>query len=73
MPSRNELIASSSTVDEIREYLGVESLEYLGMDDLRTCVDEPEDFCYACFDGRYPVTLSEDLDKSVFEKGAAAA
>jgi amidophosphoribosyltransferase len=73
MPSRGELIASSSTVEEIQSYLGVESLEYLGMEDLRTCVDEPEDFCYACFDGRYPVTLSEDLDKSVFEKGAAAA
>ena len=44
MPSRSELIASSTTVDEIRQYLGVESLEYLSIEDLRSVVDDPDQF-----------------------------
>jgi len=71
MPSLGELIASSKTVDEIREYLGVDSLEYLTLDDLRSCVDDPEHFCYACFSGVYPVPLSPDLSKSVLERDPA--
>ena len=71
MPSLGELIASSKTVEEIREYLGVDSLEYLTLDDLRSCVDDPEHFCYACFSGVYPVPLSPDLSKSVLERDPA--
>lgn len=73
MPSRSELIASSSSVEDIRQYLEVDSLEYLSMDDLRTAVDDPENFCYACFSGEYPVPLSADLDKSVFEDTTVGA
>jgi len=73
MPSRGELIAASSTEEEIRDYLGVESLEYLTLEDLGSCVDNPENFCSACFDGEYPVALSKDLDKSVFEGGTVRA
>jgi amidophosphoribosyltransferase len=71
MPSLGELIASSKTVEEIRKYLGVDSLEYLTLDDLRSCVDDPDHFCYACFSGVYPVPLSPDLSKSVLEKDPA--
>ena len=71
MPSPDELIASSNTIEEIREYLGVESLEYLTLEDLRSCVDDPDNFCYACFSGEYPVPLSPDLNKSVFERRPA--
>jgi amidophosphoribosyltransferase len=51
MPSRSELIASSTSVEGIREYLGVESLEYLTIADLRSVVDDPGRFCNACFSG----------------------
>jgi amidophosphoribosyltransferase len=72
MPSRGELIASSKTVDEIRQYLGVQSLEYLTIEDLRSVVDDPANFCYACFTGVYPIPLQSDLNKSVFEDPALA-
>jgi amidophosphoribosyltransferase len=72
MPSRSELIASSKTVDEIRQFLGVQSLEYLTIEDLRSVVDEPVNFCYACFTGVYPIPLKSDLTKSVFEDPALA-
>jgi len=71
MPSRGELIASAKTVDEIRQYLGVQSLEYLTIEDLRSVVADPANFCYACFTGVYPVPTS-DLNKSVFEDSAVA-
>jgi amidophosphoribosyltransferase len=72
MPSRRELIASSASVEEIRRYLGVDSLEYLTVDDLRSVVDDPVNFCKACFTGEYPVPLTSDLNKSVFEDTAVA-
>ena len=72
MPSRRELIASSMSVEEIRRYLGVDSLEYLTVDDLRSVVDDPVNFCKACFTGEYPVPLTSDLNKSVFEDTAVA-
>jgi len=72
MPSRGELIASSKTEEEIRKYLGVTSLEYLTIADLRSVVDDPDNFCNACFSGAYPVPLSSDLSKSVFEDTVVA-
>ena len=54
-PTRDELIASNHTVEEIRDYLGVESLRYLSLEGLLSCVDDPENFCVACFDGSYPI------------------
>lgn len=68
MPSRSELIASSCDVEGIREYLAVESLEYLTLEDLRSVVRDPENFCYACFSGEYPVPIQTvELNKSVLE------
>jgi amidophosphoribosyltransferase len=72
MPSRSELIASSTTIDGIRRYLEVESLEYLTIADLRSVVDDPDRFCNACFSGEYPIPMASDLNKSVFEDSAVA-
>jgi amidophosphoribosyltransferase len=71
MPSRDELIASTTPAEEIRDYLGVDSLEYLTLDDLHSVVDDPDNFCRACFSGKYPVPMSSDLSKSVFERKSA--
>jgi amidophosphoribosyltransferase len=73
IPSRSELVASSASVAEIQRYLGVDSLEYLTLDDLRSVVEDPENFCNACFSGEYPVPLAFDLNKSVFEDSAVGA
>jgi amidophosphoribosyltransferase len=67
-PSREELIASSHTVGEIAEFLGVDSLAYLSMPGLRSCVKEPDDFCYACFGGCYPVPVDIEGDKLALER-----
>ncbi len=54
-PSRSELLAARQSVEEMRQTLDVESLGYLSLAGLRACVEDPENYCTACFDGRYPV------------------
>jgi len=64
-PSRHELIASSSSVEQIREHLGVDTLGYLSLDGmLRAAGGEPSDFCHACFSGDYPTAIPEDLERA---------
>jgi amidophosphoribosyltransferase len=54
-PSRSELLAARASVDEMRSTLNVDSLGYLSLEGLRACVEDPQNYCTACFDGRYPV------------------
>jgi len=54
-PTRQELIASSHTVEEIRKYIRADSLGYLSVEGMLGCVKNPDEFCTACFNGRYPV------------------
>jgi amidophosphoribosyltransferase len=58
MPTREELIASDKSVEEIREYLGVDSLGYLSPEGMVDCVRENgETYCVACFTGDYRAPL----------------
>ncbi len=54
-PTREELIANNKSVDEIRDYIGSDSLKFLSLEQLERAVKKPESFCYACFNGSYPV------------------
>ena len=57
-PDRNELLASIKTLDEIVEFLDVDSLEYLTLDHLVKAIDAPgAGFCDACLTGSYPVPV----------------
>ena len=56
MPTKKELIASEKNVQDIKEYLDVDSLGYLSIKGLMSVVPSPKDnFCAACFTGNYPV------------------
>jgi len=58
MPTRDELIASEKSIEEIRDYLGVDSLGYLSADGMIDCVrDHGETYCTACFTGDYKAPL----------------
>ena len=54
-PTKEELIAFSKNTQEIRDYITADSLEYQSLEGLRSVINNPEDFCYACFTGDYPV------------------
>jgi amidophosphoribosyltransferase len=57
-PTREELIASNHSVDEIRSYLEADSLGYVSLENLRNAVgDEKDEFCTACYTGVYPTEL----------------
>jgi amidophosphoribosyltransferase len=55
MPTKEELIASSKSVEEIRKHFGVESLGYLSIDSMLSVLkpEERPNFCAACFNGSY--------------------
>jgi amidophosphoribosyltransferase len=54
-PSRSELLAASHTVEDMRQSFDVDSLGYLSLEGLRACVEDPQNYCTACFTGDYPV------------------
>ena len=69
--TRGELIAAKKTVEDLRGYLGLDTLHYLTIEGLlqSTGLENPEtNFCKACFDGCYPVAFDEDLSKECLEK-----
>ncbi|MBI2026552.1 MAG: amidophosphoribosyltransferase [Deltaproteobacteria bacterium] len=58
-PTRQELIASSHNVEEIRKYITADSLAYLSLEGMRRAAQYPKKtFCTACFDGNYPTQVS---------------
>jgi amidophosphoribosyltransferase len=57
MPSRDELIGASHTVDQIARILGVDSLGYLSLEGMLESVKETGPFCDACFSGNYTAPL----------------
>jgi amidophosphoribosyltransferase len=69
---RTELLAASLAVEEIREYLNVDSLAYLTLDRLVEATGAVgAGFCDACFTGDYPVEVPVTLRKHVLEAPAA--
>ena len=55
-PSSEELIAYTHSIDEIAELIGADSLAYISLDGMLSCTTQPsENFCHACFSGKYPV------------------
>jgi amidophosphoribosyltransferase len=61
-PSRSELIASSHSIDQIREHLGVDSLGYLSLEGtLRAVGGDTDRFCHACFSGHYPTAVPDEV------------
>ena len=63
-PSKNQLIAANKSVDEIREYIGADSLAYLSLEGMKKACGEGErtSYCTACYTGKYPTEII-DVDE----------
>src|SRR6266536_802495 len=63
-PSKKQLIAANKSVDEIREYIGADSLAYLSLEGLKKACGEgiKTSYCTACYSGKYP-THWVDVDE----------
>jgi amidophosphoribosyltransferase len=67
---RGELIAANLSVDEIRDYVGADTLAYLSLERLTHATGATNaGFCTACLTGDYPVAISDKLSKAVLELG----
>jgi len=72
-PDRTELLASIKSLPEIEEFLDVDSLEYLSLDNLVTAIDAPgAGFCDACLTGDYPVPVPVEFGARPALSGASS-
>jgi amidophosphoribosyltransferase len=71
-PSKSELIASTHSVEDIRQSIGADSLAYLSHEGLLAAIGDAQGqrHCTACFSLKYPVAVSqsEDWQLKLFEK-----
>ncbi|MGD1001079.1 MAG: amidophosphoribosyltransferase [Candidatus Brocadiia bacterium] len=69
--AKRELIAARSPLEEIRRFLKLDSLGYLSVDGMLSCVKPPkENYCAACFTGEYAVPPCAEDGKFSLEVGA---
>jgi amidophosphoribosyltransferase len=67
-PTKEELIANTHTLEEIRRFLGVDSLGYLSLEGLVGAFPGNEcAFCTACFSGEYPIPVGGGARKEQYE------
>ena len=68
-PDPANLLANQCTIDQIREYLGADSIGYLDVDSMVRATGQPHNnFCLACFSGNYPIQVDPNLDKFIMER-----
>jgi amidophosphoribosyltransferase len=68
----DELVASSRTVEQIRELIGATSLAYLSLEGLQAATRRPEGvLCRACLTGDYPTAVPVEFGKLRFEAARA--
>lgn len=66
--TRSELLAANLDLEEMRKYLGVDSLGFLSLANLKSAIAAPRaGLCDACLTGDYPVKVPIDLNKAVLE------
>ncbi len=66
--TKGELIAAQKSVDEIKEFIGLDSLGYLSIENVIQATHIPaENLCLACFNGEYPVPIEDGVSKYCLE------
>ena len=58
IPTRNELISNTLNPQEISDFVGADSVHFLTVEELKNTLDTPNNFCYSCFSGNYPIQVA---------------
>ena len=68
--NREDLIANQKTIEEIRQTVGADSLEYLSLDSLKEITKDCniKGLCTGCFTGKYPIEVPKEIKKNSFEE-----
>jgi amidophosphoribosyltransferase len=62
--TQEQLIAANQSIEEIRDFIGADSLAYLSVDDMVTsCGGSADQYCTACFTGEYPIPIPESVQR----------
>jgi amidophosphoribosyltransferase len=68
-PTPTELIANGRTVEQIRDFIEVDSLSYLSLEGMLKCVSKPANqYCTACWSGNYPIPVDMQVSKFGLER-----
>jgi len=68
LASKRELIAANKSVEEIREFIGADSLGYLDIENLLKAADVSKNkVCLGCFSGNHPIPVQLEMDKFALE------
>jgi len=68
MATKEELLASNMSVEEIKEFIGADSLGYLSQEGLlRSVKGGKGKYCMGCFTGKYPIPVQLEMDKLMLE------
>lgn len=68
-PDRSQLVGATTQIDKIKDKIGADSLGYLSHEGLlRSVGSSCKGFCTACLNGKYPVDITENGDKHIFER-----
>ena len=68
-PDPSKLVATGRTVEQIREFLEVDSLHFLSLPGMLSCVNRPADnYCDACFSGNYRIAVDKPVTKLSLER-----
>ena len=67
-PTKEELLANNKDMEQIKDYLEVDSIGYLSLDGLLSCVSRPAGhYCTACWNGKYPIPVKTVVNKFIME------
>lgn len=59
-PTRQELIATTHSVEETRRFITADTLSYISLEGLKEIVPSSGDYCTACFNNEYPISFPEE-------------
>ncbi len=68
--NKETLVMNNRTVEEVRQLVGADSLEYLSLDSLKEITKDChiKNLCTGCFTGKYPVEVPKEINKNSFEE-----
>jgi len=68
-PTKEELLANGRSLEQIRDFLEVDSVGYLSLEGMLSCAALPKDhYCTACWAGKYPIPVDIILNKFSMER-----
>ncbi len=68
-PTKEELLAGNRTLEEIRDFLEVDSIGYISLEGLLSCLSLPADhYCTACWSGKYRIPITTVVNKFSMER-----